>query len=84
MANDFENGWTDDDGTKHEGYNKVLYNDFYGTEIKSAEAEIVNLRVFDNSKKEFVSKLENILMEKQWDMKKNSMQKNQMSLENPN
>lgn len=57
MIKDFENGWIDDEGVKYEGFKKVIYEDFYGVEINSADEAKIKLLEFDESKKDFINRL---------------------------
>jgi len=61
MRSDFENGYEDENGNKYEGLNKRIFKDLYQHELAEVEKEQNEIRKVEESKKESVDALKDLL-----------------------
>jgi signal recognition particle receptor subunit beta len=61
IRRDLENGYEDENGNKYEGLNKSIFKDFYQQKLSDVEKEQNEIRKVEESKREIVDKLKNLL-----------------------
>lgn len=61
MISDFKNGYIDEEGNRYEGLNKPIFEEFYQQELAEIEKQRNELIKIEESKKEIVEELKNLL-----------------------